>query len=170
MIDLRMLRERRDEIEARLLSRGVDKSEIDDLVRLDEEFRSRAAERDSLRAQVNALSKAVGDAMRAKDTETASTLREESRAIGEQLVALESATAELEEERLGRLLLLPNVPAEATPVGSGEEDNVIVRYWHPERGMCAPADYTLPLYEESQRVPHWDVGAELGILDRKSVV
>jgi seryl-tRNA synthetase len=51
------------------------------------------------------------------------------------------------------LLRIPNLPADAAPDGQSDADNPVVR--HPD----------LPAYEPHQRVPHWEVGAELGILD-----
>ncbi len=53
------------------------------------------------------------------------------------------------------LLYLPNLPAADAPDGSGPEDNVVVRSW-PDPD---------PAYTDAQRVPHWEIGAELGLLD-----
>ncbi len=53
------------------------------------------------------------------------------------------------------LLYLPNLPAPDAPDGDGPEDNVQVRSW-----PAAP-----PAYGDAQRVPHWEIGAELGLLD-----
>src|SRR4029077_2977413 len=53
------------------------------------------------------------------------------------------------------LLWLPNLPADDAPDGEGPQDNVEIRRW-PEKARS---------YAEHQRVPHWDVGAALGILD-----
>ena len=53
------------------------------------------------------------------------------------------------------LLFLPNLPAEDAPDGAGPEDNVTVRSW-PD---------VAPSYADVQRVPHWEIGAALGILD-----
>ena len=54
-----------------------------------------------------------------------------------------------------QLLRLPNLPSEDAPDGASEDDNVVVRTVGYEPGRYAPY----------QRVPHWEVGAELGILD-----
>ena len=53
------------------------------------------------------------------------------------------------------LLWLPNLVADDAPDGTGAQDNVELRRW-----PAAP-----PAYGEHQRVPHWEVGAALGILD-----
>ena len=53
------------------------------------------------------------------------------------------------------LLYLPNLPSAGRPDGAGPEDNVVARSWpDPE-----------PVYTDAQRVPHWEIGAELGLLD-----
>ncbi len=53
------------------------------------------------------------------------------------------------------LLYLPNLPSPEAPDGLEPEDNVVARSW-PD---------TEPDYTDAQRVPHWDIGTELGILD-----
>jgi seryl-tRNA synthetase len=52
-------------------------------------------------------------------------------------------------------LYLPNLPSPDAPDGDGPEANVVARTWPDEP----------PAYRASQRVPHWDIGAELGLLD-----
>ncbi|MGH9017229.1 MAG: serine--tRNA ligase, partial [Acidimicrobiales bacterium] len=54
-----------------------------------------------------------------------------------------------------RLLWLPNLPAPEAPDGAGPDDNPTIRRW-PD----APRTYA-----DHQRVPHWDVGESLGVLD-----
>ena len=53
------------------------------------------------------------------------------------------------------LLRIPNLPVDLTPDGDGPDDNVVLRVDAPD-----PSSYA-----EHQRVPHWEVGAALGILD-----
>ena len=59
------------------------------------------------------------------------------------------------------LLYLPNIPAEDAPDGSGEEDNVELRRWWPGQDLGRPEPQPL----EHQRVPHWEIGEALQILD-----
>jgi seryl-tRNA synthetase len=67
-----------------------------------------------------------------------------------------SAEADAAREELRTVLLgLPNLPAPEAPDGAGPEDNVIVRTIGPEPSLFA----------DHQRVPHWQIGSELGILD-----
>ncbi len=155
MIDIRLVREDVGAVKAALARRGVDAAEVDRLVSLDAGARAAIGHRDELRAQVKSLSKQVGEARRAEDTERAEALTVESRQIGsEERDAAEVAEASQEAVRQA-LLILPNLPAEDAPDGAGPEDNLIVRSW-PDAA---------PSYAAFQRVPHWEVGATLGILD-----
>jgi seryl-tRNA synthetase len=155
MIDIRLVREDVDAVKAALGRRGVDAAEIDRLSALDAAARAAIGHRDELRAQVKALSKQVGEARRAKDTDRAEALTTESRRLGDEQHAV-GGVAEASQEAVHQaLLLVPNLPAEDAPDGGGPEDNVTIRSW-PE---------VAPPYTDAQRVPHWDVGATLGILD-----
>ncbi|MDQ1375392.1 MAG: seryl-tRNA synthetase, partial [Actinomycetota bacterium] len=80
----------------------------------------------------------------------------ESRALGAQQGELEREAATAEAELRDRLLRLPNLPSPDAPDGASADDNVVLRI----EGPADAADYA-----EHQRVPHWDIGEELGILD-----
>ena len=136
--------------------RGVDPAEVDRLVELDEAARAAIGRRDDLRAQVKSLSKQVGrrggPAMSTAAEDLAA--REPECAASEEHEVGAVADAAGEEVRQA-LLYLPNLPSPDAPDGDGPEDNLIARSWpDPE-----------PSYSSAQRVPHWEIGAELGLLD-----
>ncbi|HWD51800.1 MAG TPA: serine--tRNA ligase, partial [Acidimicrobiales bacterium] len=155
MIDIRLVREDADGAKKALGRRGVDPAEIDRLLGLDAAARSTVGRRDDLRAQVKALSQQVGEARRAGDADVAGELTARSRALGVQETDLDHHAARAQEAVREALLYLPNLPADDAPDGAGPEDNVLVRSWP---GVA-------PTYGEAQRVPHWEIGAALGILD-----
>lgn len=155
MIDIRQVREDPDGVKAGLGRRGVDPAEIEGLLRLDTAARTAVGQRDEVRAQVKSLSRQVGEARRAGDVAAADELTERSRALGDRESALDEAAVRGVEEVREALLYLPNLPAADTPDGAGPEDNVVVRTW--------PADP--PAYTDAQRVPHWEIGAKLKLLD-----
>ncbi|HVB93855.1 MAG TPA: serine--tRNA ligase [Acidimicrobiales bacterium] len=155
MIDIRLVREDVDGVKEALGRRGVGPAEIDRLLQLDAAARAAIGRRDDLRARVKALSKQVGEARRSGDTAVADELTATSRDLGAQETGLDRDAAVAQEEVREALLYLPNLPADDAPDGIGPEDNVIIRSW-PE---------VPPTYGEAQRVPHWEVGADLGILD-----
>jgi seryl-tRNA synthetase len=157
MIDLRRVRTDLDGVKA-AMARRHDPSlltDLDTLFELDERSRSLSTARDQLRAQINTTSKAVGEAYKSGDRARGDELKEESRKLGDEEKALAAEADEVGDRLRDLHLRLPNLPADVAPDGAGEEDNVVLRIEGPD-----PAGYA-----EHQRVPHWEVGAALGILD-----
>jgi seryl-tRNA synthetase len=155
MIDIRLVREDRAAVAASLRRRGVDASEVDRLFDADQRARDAVGRRDELRAKVKELSRQVGEARRAGDDKRAAGLSEESRALGDEEKQLDAEADESQAEVRRLLLWLPNLPAADAPDGAGPEDNPVVRRW-PE---------TPRTYGDHQRVPHWESGPQLGLLD-----
>ena len=155
MIDIRLVRDDTEAIKAALGRRGIDPADIDRLVVLDAQARSSIGARDEVRARIKAISKEVGAARRDGDTARAEALSEESRAAGERERELDVTATNIQDQVRSILLVLPNLPSADAPDGAGPEDNVVARSW-PE---------VAPLYGDHQRVPHWEVGSALGLLD-----
>ena len=166
MIDLAQLRREPEVVVAALGRRGVAAATVEEIVALDVEHRRLLAETERLRAQVKDLSRRVGDARRAGDDESAARLTDESRRVGDRERASAAATDLLGTDLRDRLLLLPNLPSPEAPDGADESGNVEVRRWWAglDEGIAEPT------FAEHQRVPHWEVGADLGILDLETGV
>ena len=117
-----------------------------------------------MRAEIRELSREVGEARRNKQSEVADEVAAKSRDVGdrEKLATQQvDAVAALLREKL---LLIPNLPSPEVPDGKDETDNVETRRWWV--GMHDGAAF--PTYAEHQRIPHWEIGIELGILDLES--
>jgi seryl-tRNA synthetase len=156
MLDLRRFRTEPDAIRAGLSRRGGDAAaSVDRIIELDEQQRALGTQRDELRARIKTLSKEVGQRRGKGDAEGAEALMAESRELGDQEKSLDGEADRLAVELRELLLRTPNLPAVDCPDGAGEQDNVVLRV----EGFDESA------YAEHQRVPHWDIGAELGILD-----
>jgi len=155
MLDPRRLRTELEVLKEGLARRGVDTSVLDRAADLDERSRQATARRDDLRSRVNALSKEVGDAFKAGDKATGERKREESKALGEEEQRAEADARQLGDELRELLLRVPNIPSDDAPDGTTAEDNVVLRV----------ENFDEAAYGEHQRVPHWDIGTELGILD-----
>ncbi|MCA1691392.1 MAG: serine--tRNA ligase [Actinobacteria bacterium] len=155
MLDAKRLRTDLDAIKASLARRGVEPSELDKAAALDERWRHLTGRQERVRARIKILSREVGEARRAGDAAAAEAKAGESRSLGDEEKALalevEGTSAELRDV----LLRIPNLPDASAPDGLTPEDNVVVRV----EGHDPEA------YGPHQRVPHWEVGAELGILD-----
>lgn len=155
MIDIRRLRGDPDGVRAALGRRGIDLTEVDEAARLDAELRRLTSGRDDNRARRNALSKEVGQAKRAGDEARAAALTEQSRALDTAWREVEAQASDTEERLRQLLLRIPNLPHPDVPDGAGEADNPVVRV----------VGFDPDGYGPHQRVPHWEIGAELGILD-----
>ena len=94
--------------------------------------------------------------------------KEEAEAAKAQVTELKDRIAQLSakraevEDKLNDLLMgTPNMPADSTPVGKDENDNPEVRRWGTPRDFEA---------EGIEMKPHWDLGADLGIIDAERAV
>jgi seryl-tRNA synthetase len=156
MLDLRRFRTEPDAIRAGLSRRGGDAAaSVDRIIELDDRQRAFGTQRDELRARIKVLSKEVGQRRGQGDAAGAEALMAESRALGDQERALDAEVDRTATEVRDLLLRTPNVPSPECPDGAGEADNVVLRI----EGFDPDA------YAPHQRVPHWDIGAELGLLD-----
>ncbi len=162
MIDIRRVRNEFDVVQAALARRGEVTSDLGRLRDLDERARRIATERDGLRAQVNAMSKQVGSLRRDGDVAGAEALQAESRSLGDTEKALAAEADRLAEEVEALLLVIPNLPSDDAPDGRDEAENPVVR--------VVGAGDDPDAWAAHQRVPHWEVGAELGILDLERAV
>lgn len=160
MIDVRLVRDDPDAVKTALARKGVDPAEVDAIAALDRELRELASARDSMRARVKALSQDVRAARQAGEDDKAAALADESRALGEEERTADSRAQEVQDALRDALLVLPNLPAPEAADGAGEEDNPIVRIVGLEGRT----------YADHQRVPHWDIGTELGIIDNERAV
>jgi seryl-tRNA synthetase len=158
MIDLRRLRNAPDEVRANLARREIDLSELDQVIHLDEEVRRLSSERDTLRSKVKGISKLVGEAHKSGDKERAGELARESKEMGAEEARIDEQVGRFEAELRSLLLVIPNEISQDVPYGSGEQDNPIV-IEAEERS-----------WQDHQRVPHWEIGQELGILDSERAV
>jgi seryl-tRNA synthetase len=154
VIDVRRLRTERDAVAAALARKGVPAAEVDAVADADARVLELTGRRDEVRAEVKRLSKEVGAAKRSGDEAAASDVQARSRALGDDLKALEAETASAEAALRDLLLRLPNLPSPDAPDGASADDNVVVRVVGDDGAAAG-----------HQRTPHWEIGEALGILD-----
>ena len=155
MLDLRQLRSEPDAVKAAVARRGEPTGPLDEVVAHDQRRRALVTEADEFRSEVKRVSAQVGVMHRDGRAAEAEGLKARSRELGARIDELDAEADQLSEWIRRILLFVPNLPAEDCPDGSGPDDNVVVR----------TVGYDPGAYGEHQRTPHWDVGAELGILD-----
>jgi seryl-tRNA synthetase len=152
MLDLRYVMENLEQVRAQLARRGAHaESSLSQIAERGRERSEVIQALEALRKEKNAANEAL--AKLPKDSPEFSARRDALRAIAEQSKGLEHKQRELEALLEQDLLAVPNLPAEATPDGKGEGDNVLVRSWgQPPKLEAAPKE-------------HWELGQKLGILD-----
>ena len=162
MIDQRLLRTDLAEVKAALARRGRPAllDEVDEAAHLDARLLDITGRRDAIRARVNAISKDVGRLRRDGDIDAAEALQAESRELGDEERALASEHVEVSAALRELLLGSPNLPHPDAPDGADEADNPVVT------GPIGLLD-NVP---DHLRVPHWETGAALGILDNERAV
>ena len=159
MIDVRLLRTNLDGVRSALARRGKPDLlvQVDEAVALDTRVREISLERDTLRAEVNDLSKQVGALRRDKKNDEAEALMERSRAGGDRERVLQSEIDTVQDALQQIMLRIPNLPHPDAPNGAGDHENPIVK-----GPINLPASFG-----EHQRVPHWETATALGILDNE---
>ncbi|MBR3690405.1 MAG: serine--tRNA ligase [Eggerthellaceae bacterium] len=155
MLDIKFVRENQEFVAEAMASRNTswDSARFSEL----EESRREAIQaEETLQAERNALSKKVGELMKAGQREEAEEVKARVAAIKAELEGLTARRAEVEADLNYMLMRVPNLPSDTTPVGKDENDNPEVRRWGTPRDFAA---------EGFEPKAHWDLGKELGILD-----
>jgi seryl-tRNA synthetase len=150
MHDLSHFRANLDVVAQRLATRGFQLN-VEEFRALDTERRAAITESEELKAQKNAESVEIGKLR--KQGLDAEDRQQKVRSMGERIASLDEKVKELDEAFRTMLAGIPNLPHESVPVGKSSEDNVEVRRWGQPRQF------------DFEPKAHWDLGAELGILD-----
>ncbi len=150
MLDLRLIRERPDEVQRALAQKGGAEL-IPEILAKDVERRRLLKEVEDLKARRNTASEAIGRAKKAGQDAGAEQAR--MREVGDRIKALDAGLKTVDEAIEALLVQVPNLPHPSVPPGKSDEENVEVRRWGtPRRFDFKPR-------------PHEDVGAGLGLLD-----
>lgn len=152
MIDLDLLLTQTDSVAERLAGKKVDRSLVVGARDAVMERRAINTELDNMRAEMNRRSKEFGRLM-AQKTGNVDAERAALAELKSNIADLEERFRKAAETADSLLYQLPNLPHPAVPVGLEEEDNVILRHEGPEAK------------QRSDTRPHWEIAAELGLLD-----
>jgi seryl-tRNA synthetase len=150
MLDIRLIREQPEFVKRELAKTGVAPAELDRVLEIDARRRRLQHELDELRARRPRESKELGKA----SPQEREQKRAEMRALGDQIATGEHDLTELERGLSDLMLGIRNLPRPYVTVGSGEADNRVIK------SVGAPQEFT-----SFHPIPHWDLGAKLGVLD-----
>ena len=160
MLDIRFVREHLDEVATAMKNRNHS-WDSEYFQELDESRRSVIGREEELLNQRNVLSKSIGKLMGEGKKEEAEAAKAQVTELKDRIAQLSAKRAEVEDKLNDLLMGTPNMPADSTPVGKDENDNPEVRRWGTPRDFEA---------EGIEMKPHWDLGADLGIIDAERAV
>ena len=150
MLDIRVIRERPDEVERALADKGSAEL-IREILAVDARRRERLRETEDLKADRNRTSEAIGQAKRRGEDVAADMAR--MRDVSDRVKALDAEVKEID-AALDRLLeQVPNVPHPSAPAGRSDEENVEIRRWGTPRTFAFTPK------------PHEEIGEALALLD-----
>jgi seryl-tRNA synthetase len=152
VLDIKRIRENTEQVKAAAAAKRA-RVDIDRILERDDQRRELLSRVEALKAERNAGSKEVGRLKKAG--EDSSDLEARMRAIGEEIKGFDAEVTTVTAERDHLMAYVPNVPAADVPEGDDASGNVEVRS-HGEKPSFA--------FEPK---PHWDIGADLGILDQE---
>jgi len=157
MLDLNFVRDNLPRVEEMLRQRGADPAAVlKDFREVDTQRRHAITEAETMKAQRNRASEDISKLK--KTGQDASAAIAETKDLREQIQAREKVAADLDARLREILSGIPNMPHESVAVGHSAEENVEVRRWgSPPKFDFAPK-------------AHWDLGAELGVLDLERAV
>lgn len=152
MLDIRLIRENPQKVKDAMKTRNKDMDAlVDEVLEIDKKVREFTQKADSLKAEQNAASKQIPQIKKAGGD--IGEIMARMNDIKEEVKALDSEIAELAAKQKTIMYEFPNVPSDTTPVGKDDSENVEIRRWGEPRQF------------DFEAKPHWEIGADLGILD-----
>ena len=126
MISIKKIREK-PELIAKKLSSKNDSTDINHLLKIDNEMRSLKTKSSELRASRNSASESI--AVIKRNGEDPSKAIKQTRIIGEELKVVETELDRIGKEFNHIMERIPNTPHDTVPIGANESENVFVREW-----------------------------------------
>lgn len=152
MLDIRVIRENPEKVKAAMKSRNKDMdAQVDRVLEIDAARRELMGKADALKAEQNAASKEIPRIK--KEGGDISEIMSRMNEIKESVKKLDAELADLDAAQKSIMYEFPNIPHESVPVGKDDSENIEVRRW----GEPTKFDF--------EPKAHWDIGADLGILD-----
>jgi len=151
MLDRQLIRTQPDLVRAGARRKGID-APVDAFLATDERWRSLRAELEGQQAELNRLSKSIGQLMASGQRDEAEAAKATTKAIKERLDALSHEAAAAEAELRDLEMAFPGLPEASVPDGTSAEDNVTVRTWGEPPKLASVT-------------PHWEINESLGLVD-----
>jgi len=155
MLTIKQITENTDAVLAGLEKKNFKNAReiIDKVINLNDIRRRNQSQLDNNLAEVNSLSKTIGQLMKEGKKEEGEAARAQVSEIKEKNKELEAALNQAATELQELLYTIPNLPHESVPVGTCAEDNLVERTGGPEVNLPADA------------LPHWDLAKQYDLID-----
>ena len=150
MLDIKLLRNNFEEVEKALSTRNED-FDLSKFKVLDGKRRELLTEVEQLKSQQNAVSKKIPQMKKAG--EDVSEIMADMKKLSDQIKGLDAELSTVDAELNAYMLTIPNIPNPTVPAGMSDADNVEIRH------------FSEPTKFDFEPKAHWDLGADLGILD-----
>lgn len=151
MLDIKYIKEKPEEVIARLAKKGKDaKEDIAAIIELDDRRRALIGETEQLKAEKNKTSKLIPQYK--KEGRDTTGIFAEMKKLGDTITENDAKLKETEEKLSGILLCLPNLPDDDLLPG-GKENNQPLRYWGEHRTF------------DFEPKNHVDLCTNLGLID-----
>lgn len=120
---------------------------VDDVLKLDTEYRTMKKRADDIRSQKNKDSDLIGSLMREQKILEATKLKEEITEINKEIVVLEEAETLLETQIKDIMMQIPNIIDDSVPIGHNDTENVEVKQYGTKRDFDFEVPYHVDLIE-----------------------
>lgn len=154
MLTLKYITENTAEVIERLAKKYFDGKEvIEKVVALDGNRKATQVKLDNTLAEINQLSKQVGDLFKQGKADEANQVKAQTANLKEQSKELSVQLDSIEKEITELLLTIPNLPNADVPEGRTAEDNVVVRTGGNLEDLPKDA------------LPHWELAKKYDLID-----
>lgn len=150
MLDIKVIRTETERVK-KALARRKEVVDIDKLLSLDNERREALFEVEKKKNAQNEESKKIP--VLKKEGKDVSALFEDMKNLSAEIKEYDEKIRNLDEQINKIMLTIPNIPADDVPDGETDEDNVEIR------------KFMEPTKFDFEPKAHWDIGADLDILD-----
>ena len=144
MLDIKFLRENPDAVKENIKKKFQDEKLplVDEVIKLDFEYRESKTKGDALRGDRNRISKEIGMFMGKGLKDEAESAKSKVKEINEELEALEVKEQELAAEIKKRMMVIPNIIGKDVPIGKDDSENVELEKF----GEPVVPDYEIPYH------------------------
>ena len=125
MLDMSMFREHADVLRADHDKREMPQDHIDEVIRLDEEWRQARYDADQLRKKRNEAARGIAEAKKSGDSAAADSILVEVASLGQEIDALSEKVDSCLAERDAIRMRVPNILHDSVPVGEDDKKNTL---------------------------------------------